>query len=80
MKVIAIHNDPDIDTTISWAKIFNLERAYYKGDIFETKEVNPQSNELIIFNHHVQDLMEVNPENFQSLDEYRKNQINEILT
>ena len=50
MKVIAIQNAPDIDTS-SWGKQFNIERAYQKGDIFEIHK--KYKNGLVIFNHHI---------------------------
>jgi len=77
MKVIAIQNAPNIDTTISWAKEFNIERAYQKGDIFETHK--KYKNGLVIFNHYINKPMEVNPDNFITLDDYRMIKINQII-
>jgi hypothetical protein len=78
MKVIAIKEAPNIDTTISWAKKFNIDRAYQKADIFETKNENFQ-NDPVIFNYHINDFMHVNPENFQSLEDYREKQLDSII-
>ena len=77
MKVIAIQNAPDIDTTISWAKEFNIERAYKKGDIFKTHK--KYKNVLVIFNHYIDEPMDVNPDNFITLDEFRNIKINQII-
>ena len=79
MKVIAINNAPNVDTKIdcSWAKKFNIERAYYKGDIFNT---SPEYNKLlVIFNHYVNEWMEVNKDNFITLEQWREKQINKII-
>jgi hypothetical protein len=57
MKVIAINNAPDILPNIEWVKKFNLERAYFKYDIFDTKTIG--EDELVIYNHHIQEYMEV---------------------
>jgi len=77
MKVIAIQDTPNIDTTISWAKEFNIERAYQKGDIFETHK--KYKNGLVIFNNYTNKPMEVNPDNFITLDDYRMIKINQII-
>ena len=77
MKVIAIQDAPNIDTTISWAKEFNIERAYQKGDIFETHK--KYKNGLVIFNNYINKPMEVNPDNFIKLDDYRMIKINQII-
>ena len=77
MKVIAIQDAPNIWSTISWAKKFNIERAYQKGDIFETHK--KYKNGLVIFNHHINKPMEVNSDNFITLDDYRMIKINQII-
>jgi hypothetical protein len=84
MKVIAIQDAPNIDTTISWAKQFNIERAYQKGDIFEVRERIHEThkkykNGLVIFNNYINKPMEVNPDNFITLDDYRNIKINQII-
>ena len=79
MKVIAINNAPDIDTTPSWAKKFNLNRAYTKFDIFNTKNENFFKNIPVIFHPVINDFMEVTPENFQPLDQFRESIINQFI-
>lgn len=79
MKVIAINNAPDIDTTPSWAKKFNLNRAYTKFDIFNTKNENFFKNIPVIFHPDINDFMEVTPENFQPLDQFRESIINQFI-
>jgi hypothetical protein len=75
MRVIAIKDAPIVDPH---------EWAYKVGDIFDVSKSYSDSNHhrtyMVIFNHHIGSYMEVNYENFISLDEYRDNQINELLS
>jgi hypothetical protein len=43
-------------------------------------EDNHHRTYMVIFNHHIGSYMEVNYDNFISLDEHRENQINELLS
>jgi hypothetical protein len=80
MRVIAIKDAPFLPPR-EW---HNLTQAYKVGDIFDVSKSYSDSNHhrtyMVIFNHHIGSYMEVNYENFISLDEYRDNQINELLS
>ena len=92
MRVIAIKDAPIIDDTrlISrWQtnnslKDCGLTQAYKVGDIFDVSRshLDPKHHRtyMVIFNHHIGSYMEVNYENFITLDEHRENQINELLS
>jgi len=83
MRVIAIKDAPIVDVS-AWTKKSGLTQAYKVGDIFElSKEYsdpNYHRTYMVIFNHHIGSYMEVNYENFITLDEHRENQINELLS
>jgi hypothetical protein len=90
MRVIAIKDAPIVSPT-KLVKINNVFKkvtfnntAYKVGDIFElSKEYsdpNYHRTYMVIFNHHIGSYMEVNYENFITLDEHRENQINELLS
>lgn len=90
MRVIAIKDAPIVPLT-KLVKINNVFKkvnfnntAYKVGDIFElSKEYsdpNYHRTYMVIFNHHIGSYMEVNYENFITLDEHRENQINELLS
>ena len=85
MRVIAIKDAPIVDSKLSaWTKKNGLTQAYKIGDIFELSKKYSDSNHhrtyMVIFNHHIGSYMEVNYDNFIPLDEYRENQINELLS
>jgi hypothetical protein len=95
MRVIAIKDAPIVVhppsvrhvTSSKWSKLRDengTEQAYKVGDIFDlSKKHSDLKNHrtyMVIFNHHIGSYMEVNYENFISLDEYRENQINELLS
>ena len=88
MRVIAIKDAPIVSPT-KLVKINNVFKkvtfnntAYKVGDIFDLSKSysDPNYHRMVIFNHHIGSYMEVNYENFISLDEYRENQINELLS
>lgn len=72
MKVIAI-NDAPLPQNMS----FFERRAYYVGDIFEVYD--KRKSYLIIYNHKLEVNMDVNPDNFITLEEWREIQLNKIL-
>ena len=90
MRVIAIKDAPIVPPT-KLVKINNVFKkitfnntAYKVGDIFDLSksysDPNYHRTYMVIFNHHVGSYMEVNYDNFISLDEHRENQINELLS
>ena len=69
MKVIAINDAPLPQNRDN--------RAYYVGDIFEVYD--KRKSYLIIYNHKLEVNMDVNPDNFITLEEWREIQLNKIL-
>lgn len=82
MKVIAI-NDAPIPQKGYHHKGVYYERAYYKGDIFELYDRHSWNSHdkayLIIHHDKLETTMDVDPENFITLDVYRQQQIDKIL-
>ena len=70
-KIIAIKDAP-----IPIQPWGGLDRAYYKGDIFNLRISNGM---YIIYHPILDEEMEVNKNNFLSLDDFRDNQINKII-
>ena len=82
MKVIAINDAPTPKNGYSSNGVY-LDRAYYKGDIFESYETfgdeRVNSVYLVILHHKLGAEMEVDSNNFITLEEWREQQINKIL-
>jgi hypothetical protein len=84
MKVIAINDAPIPQKGYNHNCIY-YERAYYKGDIFEVYDRttwggNVVTKEyLIIYHDKLETTMDVDPENFITLEEYRDKKIDNIL-
>ena len=81
MKVIAINDAPipSSDPYLTSSGIY-LDRAYYKGDIFECIDDDEVStNHILIYHNIIGCKMEVTKSNFMSLDNWRESKINEIL-
>ena len=78
MRVIAIKDAPIV------VHLRHVKQAYKVGDIFYLSKAYSDPNYhrtyMVIFNHHIGSYMEVNYDNFISLDEHRENQINELLS
>ena len=74
MKVIAVNDAPKSNGYYYKGKF--VDKAYYKGDVFEVVD---NKGWLVIKHDKLQTNMEVNLYNFQSLDEWRNEKINEIL-
>lgn len=84
MKVIAISDSPKLTDIFLEESDFQynglyVDRAYYKGDIFEVYDRPTMGKDyLIIYHHKLKTNMDVNPENFISLEEWRERQLNKI--
>lgn len=93
MKVIAI-NDAPLPENGYYSNGVYLDRAYYKGDIFDvlSDNIGVKSTEwtwqdepsspndwLVIYHDKLNVEMEVRTSNFITLDEFRNKKINEIL-
>ena len=76
MKVIAIKDAP---TPISgyYHNGVYLDRAYYKGDIFEVEEIFIDS--YVIWHNKLKTKMEVNNNRFISLEKWREQQLDKLL-
>jgi hypothetical protein len=80
MKVIAI-NDAPIPKTGYYSGDIYLDRAYYKGDVFDLslESKSSYSGFMVIWHDKIEYEMEVDSNNFITLDEWRNSQINKIL-
>jgi hypothetical protein len=80
MKVIAINDAPIPRRGYHHNGIY-IERAYYKGDIFEVCDRLTWGTEdhLIIYHDKLETTMDVDPENFINLVEHRDKKIDNIL-
>lgn len=84
MKVIAIADAP-IPKKGYYHNGVYMDRAYYKGNIFEvydstlSNDILPQPDYLIIYHDILEMNMDVDPNNFITLEEYRNKQIDSIL-
>jgi hypothetical protein len=76
MKVIAINDAPTPKNGYHSNGVY-LDRAYYKGDIFESYETFGKY--LVILHHKLGTEMEVDSNNFITLEEYRNQQLDKIL-
>lgn len=79
MKVIAINDAPIPEKGYYYGGVY-IDRAYYKGNIFEVydKPIHPKDY-LIIYHDKLEITMDVDPSNFISIQEYRNQQLNKIL-
>ena len=75
MKVIAIKDAPLAEKGYHHNGVY-LDRAYYKGDIFEL--VQSFHNSYIIWHDKINTKMEVDANRFITLEEWRNNQIEKI--
>ena len=82
MKVIAINDAPTPKNGYHSNGVY-LDRAYYKGDIFECHEDNEpfleKGQAMVILHHKLGAEMEVDSNNFITLEEYRNQQLDKIL-
>lgn len=84
MKVIAINDAPTPENGYHHNGVY-LDKAYYKGDIFDVLDpqvynlANVSRNWLVIHHDKLNVEMEVNSSNFIPLNEWRNSQINKIL-
>ena len=88
MKVIAIKDAP-IPKNGYYSNGVYLDRAYYKGDVFDSYFLRPQytnwgskpssSGFMVIWHDKLQAEMEVDSNNFITLEEWRNSQINKII-
>lgn len=78
MKVIAIADAP-IPKKGYYHNGVYINRAYYKGNIFQVYD-KPIHNDYLIIYHHILEMnMDVDPSNFISIEEYREKQLDKIL-
>lgn len=84
MKVIAIKDAP-IPKNGYYSNGVYLDRAYYKGDVFDLSlnedwGSKPSSSDfMVIWHDKLQAEMEVDSNNFITLEEWRNSQINKII-
>ena len=82
MKVIAINDAPIPKNGYSSNGVY-LDRAYYKGDIFDSYETFGDERVtkvfMLIYHDKLGAEMEVDSNNFIKLEEHRNQQIDKIL-
>ena len=79
MRVIAI-NDAPIPEKGYYHRGVYINRAYHKGNIFEVYDRPIHPNDYLIIYHHILEMnMDVDPNNFLTLEEYRNKQLNKLL-
>jgi len=82
MKVIAINDEPTPKNGYSSNGVY-LDRAYYKGDIFDSYETFGDERVtkvfMVIWHDKLGAEMEVDSKNFIKLEEHRNQQIDKIL-
>jgi hypothetical protein len=76
MKVIAI-NDAPMPKNGYFSNGVYMDRAYYKGDIFELYETF--NDYYVVWHDKLGAEMEVDSNNFLTLEEWREKQIDKIL-
>lgn len=82
MKVIAINDSPIPNNGYYFFNGVYLDRAYYKGDIFTVIEDDfnhPFHGRILIWHDKLRSEMDVDANNFLTLEEYREKQIDKIL-
>ena len=78
MRVIAI-NDAPIPQRGYYHNGVYMDRAYYKGNIFQVYDKPIHPNDYLIIYHHILEMnMDVDPSNFITLEEWREMKINEL--
>jgi hypothetical protein len=78
MKVIAIKDAPIRDLGYMSNGVF-YSRLYNKGDIFEAFYEQDKKINLIIQHDKFNADIQVDPDNFVDLDEWRESKINQVL-
>lgn len=76
MKVIAICDAPLTYSGYIYNDIY-YQRAYYRGDIFEVYQWTELG--LIILHDKLEIVMDVDPQNFITLDEWRQERISQVV-
>ena len=82
MKVIAINDSPIPNNGYYFFNGVYLDRAYYKGDIFTVMEdgFNKMGGgRILIWHNKLEAEMDVDANNFLTLEDYREKQIDKIL-
>ncbi len=77
MKVIAIKDAPITKHGFTHRGKF-YDKAYSEGDVFDIWD-NPNADYLIIYHDKLEITMDVDPDNFITLREYREQQLNKLL-
>ncbi len=75
-KVIAICDAPLTSSGYIYNDIY-YQRAYYRGDIFEVYQWTELG--LIILHDKLEIVIDVDPQNFITLDEWRQERINQVV-
>ena len=79
MKVIAIKDAPVPITKSGFTRKGKFyDKAYYRGDVFDIWD-NPNADYLEIYHDKLEMTMDVDPDNFITLREYREQQLNNLL-
>ena len=80
MKVIAIKDAPITKHGYTHKSKF-YDKAYSEGDVFEVHDRTTWGTEdyLIIYHDKLETNMDVDPDNFITLREYREQQLNKLL-
>lgn len=81
MKVIAIKDAP-IPKIGYYSNGVYLDRAYYKGDVFDLSYLDKDwasKDYMVIWHDKLQAEMEVDSNSFITLQEWRNSQINKII-
>lgn len=78
MKVISIKDAPLAQNGFTYNGVY-LDRAYYRGDIFEVAPKSISDKFFIILHDKLGFEMAVDKLNFISLEEYRNQKINKLL-
>ncbi len=77
MKVIAIKDAPITKHGFTHRGKF-YDKAYSEGDVFDIWD-NPNADYLEIYHDKLEITMDVDPDNFITLREYREQQLNKLL-
>lgn len=80
MKVIAINDAPKPVSETGWKHNgVYMDRAYYKGDIFEvSNSISHTSDFFIIYHHKLGTDMEVSMNNFMTLTDWREKKLDSL--
>ncbi len=77
MKLIAIKDAPITKHGFTHRGKF-YDKAYSEGDVFDIWD-NPNADYLEIYHDKLEITMDVDPDNFITLREYREQQLNKLL-